>query len=102
MKTSRGKILRYTADRYTVFHVCLVASLQFLLFSQASPGVAALAAVPLLVLTMMSAPIHHNHQHINVFRSPLLNRIFEIPLTMQTGIGPYSWVLHHNLGHHQN
>lgn len=102
MKTSRGTILRYTADRYTVIHVCLVAALQFLLWSQASPGIAALAMLPLLVLTMMSAPIHHNHQHINVFRSPLLNRIFEVPLTMQTGIGPYSWVLHHNLGHHQN
>jgi fatty acid desaturase len=102
MKTSRGTILRYTADRYTVFHVCLVASLQFLLWHAATPGIAALAMLPLLVLTMMSAPIHHNHQHINVFRSPFLNRIFELPLTMQTGIGPYSWVLHHNLGHHQN
>jgi fatty acid desaturase len=51
---------------------------------------------------ILSAPINHNHQHINVFRSPPINRAFEVLLALQTGIGPYSWVLHHNLGHHLN
>jgi fatty acid desaturase len=102
MKNTRGTILRYTADRYTVLHVLAFAAIQFEVWRTASPGVAALAAVPLFVLSMMSAPMHHNHQHVNVFRSPILNRLFEIPLALQTGIGPYGWVLHHNLGHHQN
>mgnify|MGYP005819440653 CR=1 FL=1 len=52
--------------------------------------------------SMMSASFNHNHQHVNVFRKPWLNRIFELPLAMQTGVGPYTWVLHHNLGHHLN
>jgi fatty acid desaturase len=102
MKSTRGTILRYTADRYTVLHVLCFAAIQFAVWSLASPLVAALAVLPLLVLGVMSAPMHHNHQHVNVFRSPVLNRLFEIPLSLQTGIGSYGWVLHHNLGHHLN
>jgi fatty acid desaturase len=102
MKTPRHSLVRYTADRYTVFHVFVFAAIQLVVWRFASPLVAALAVLPLLVLSLMSAPIHHNHQHVNVFRAPLLNRLFEIPLALQTGIGSYGWVLHHNLGHHLN
>jgi fatty acid desaturase len=102
MKTNRGTILRYTADRYTVFHVLAFAAIQLAVWWLASPLVAGLALLPLLVMSLMSAPMHHNHQHVNVFRSPTLNRLFEIPLSLQTGIGSYGWVLHHNLGHHLN
>jgi beta-carotene hydroxylase len=102
MKKTRGSILRYTADRYTVFHVTAFAVIQFLAWWLASPLVATLTATVLFVPSLMSAPMHHNHQHVNVFRAPFLNRLFEIPLSLQTGIGAYGWVLHHNLGHHQN
>jgi beta-carotene hydroxylase len=102
MKKPRGSILRYTADRYTVLHVLVLGAIQLGVWRFASPLVAALAALPLFVLCLMSAPMHHNHQHVNVFQSRLLNRLFEVPLSLQTGIGPYGWVLHHNLGHHLN
>lgn len=102
MKTPRESILRYTADRYTVFHVVAFAAIQFLAWWFASPGVAVIVALALFVPSLMSAPMHHNHQHVNVFRAPVLNRLFEIPLAFQTGVGSYGWVLHHNLGHHQN
>jgi len=102
MKKNRGTILRYTADRYTVIHVLGFALIQLAAWRFASPLWAGLAALPLFVLSLMSAPIHHNHQHVNVFREPLLNRLFELPLALQTGIGGYGWVLHHNLGHHLN
>jgi fatty acid desaturase len=102
MKKPRGSILRYTADRYTVVHVLVVGAIQLAVWHFASPLVAALAVLPLFVLTLMSAPMHHNHQHVNVFHSRVLNRLIEVPLALQTGIGPYGWVLHHNLGHHLN
>jgi hypothetical protein len=35
--------------------------------------VAALTAAVLFVPSLMSAPMHHNHQHVNVFRAPFLN-----------------------------
>ncbi|HEX4338832.1 MAG TPA: fatty acid desaturase [Polyangiaceae bacterium] len=102
MKKPRGTILRYTADRYTVFHVLALAALQFGAWRTGSALIAAIAAVLLLFFCLMSAPMNHNHQHVNVFRAPVLNRLFEIPLSLQTGIGSYGWVLHHNLGHHLN
>ncbi len=102
MKSPRGKILRYTVDRYTVSFVLLFFSVQLTIWHFATPVVAAVLAVPLFFASMVSASIHHNHQHVNVFRKPWLNRIFEMPLTLQTGVGPYTWVLHHNLGHHLN
>src|SRR5262245_32767333 len=101
-KAPRGTILRYKADRYTVVHVLAFAAIQLSVWWFASPLVAALAVIPLFAFSLMSAPIHHNHQHVNVFRSRALNRFFEIPLSLQTGIGSYGWVLHHNLGHHLN
>jgi fatty acid desaturase len=72
------------------------------IFWLASPWVAALSLIPLAVLSMFIAPINHHHQHFNTFRSAVLNRLYEIPLALQTGISPYGWVLHHNLGHHRN
>jgi beta-carotene hydroxylase len=102
MKSSRGKILRYTIDRYTVAFVLFFFTVQLTIWRFAPPWLAACLAVPLYFASMMSASIHHNHQHVNVFRKPWLNRFFEVPLTLQTGVGPYTWVLHHNLGHHLN
>jgi fatty acid desaturase len=102
MKSPRGKILRYTIDRYTVGFVVLLFGLQLCVWRWATPMVAVVLCAPLLMLSMSSACVNHNHQHVNVFRSPWLNRLFELPLALQTGIGPYTWVLHHNLGHHLN
>ena len=102
MNNRRGKILRYEADRFGVFYVSALFVAQISIWRFASPGWAAASVVPLALLGILSAPINHNHQHVNVFRAPVLNRCFELLLAMQTGIGPYSWVLHHNLGHHLN
>jgi fatty acid desaturase len=54
------------------------------------------------ILGMFIAPINHHHQHVNTFRAPWLNRLYDAVLALQTGVGPYNWVLHHNLGHHVN
>jgi fatty acid desaturase len=102
MKSRRGKILRYSIDRFTVAFVLLLFGVQLVTWYLASPGVAALLLVPLFVLAVSSACMNHNHQHVNVFRPPWLNRLFELPLALQTGVGPFTWVLHHNLGHHLN
>lgn len=98
----KGTILRYTADRRPVTFTCALFGLHIVAFFLAPTWVAALLLIPFAVLSMFIAPLNHHHQHFNTFHVSWLNRLYEIPLSMQTGIGPYGWVLHHNLGHHRN
>lgn len=99
---SRGSILRYKADRGPVAFVLVMFAAHVLIWAFATPWVAALSIAPLTVLSMLVAPINHHHQHLNTFRSPVLNRFYDLVLALQTGVSPYAWVLHHNLGHHRN
>lgn len=45
---------------------------------------------------------NHHHQHCQTFRLPIFNRILEVMYGLQTGVFGFTWVLHHNLGHHIN
>lgn len=97
-----GAILRYKADRGRVAFVVAAFGLRVAVFLLASPWVALASLLPLWLLGMFVAPLNHHHQHLNTFRSALLNRLYELPLALQTAVGPFAWVLHHNLGHHRN
>jgi fatty acid desaturase len=98
----RGSILKYKADRGPVAYVMVVFVLRLCLWALATPLICAVGVVPLAVLGMFIAPINHHHQHVNTFRAGWLNRLYDLVLAVQCGVGPYSWVLHHNLGHHLN
>ncbi len=108
--SAKGTILRYRADRRSVAFVLAGFAIHLLAFgaatavtsTDASTWIAALSLIPLVVLSLFVAPINHHHQHFNTFHSAILNRLYEIALALQTGISPYGWVLHHNLGHHRN
>jgi len=100
--SSRGSILKYKADRGPVAFVLLMFALHVAVWCYATPGLALVSVVPLTLLSVFVAPINHHHQHLNTFRSALLNRGYEIVLALQTGVAPFAWVLHHNLGHHRN
>lgn len=101
-RATTGRFLKYRADRRPVAYVCAMFALHALVFFLAPTWVAALCVLPLVLVSMFVAPINHHHQHLNTFRSPVLNRIYDLLLALQTGIGPYAWVLHHNVGHHVN
>ena len=96
------QILKYEADRGPVAYVVAAFLLHLGVWWYASLGWALAAVLPLVVLSMFVAPINHHHQHLNTFRFRALNRFYEILLSLQVGVGPYAWVLHHNLGHHRN
>ena len=98
----RGKILKYKADRGPAIYVVGMFALHLALWWYASPLVALVSIVPLAIASMFVAPINHHHQHLNTFRSPLVNRFYDLMLALQSGVAPYGWVLHHNLGHHLN
>lgn len=98
----KGTILRYKADRRSVAYVLAMFGAHALAFFLAPTWVAILCVIPLTVASMFVAPINHHHQHLNTFHSAWLNRVYELVLALQTGIAPFGWVLHHNLGHHRN
>ncbi|HEX4869543.1 MAG TPA: fatty acid desaturase [Moraxellaceae bacterium] len=64
----------------------------------------AVAGVMLALLACSAMPglISHNHHHVPTFRSAWLNRPYELILFMETGVLPFAWTLHHNLGHHKD
>jgi len=97
-----GTILKYKADRGPIAYVVAVFAVRLAIWALATPSVCAISVLPLAVLGMFVAPINHHHQHVNSFRSAWQNRIYDLILALQAGVGPYGWVLHHNLGHHVN
>lgn len=97
-----GTILKYKADRGPIAYVVAVFAVRLAIWALATPSVCAISVLPLAVLGMFVAPINHHHQHVNSFRSAWQNRIYDLLLALQAGVGPYGWVLHHNLGHHVN
>lgn len=98
----KGTILRYKADRRPVTYTCVMLGVHLAAFALAPTWVAASLIIPFAILSMFIAPLNHHHQHFNTFHNSVLNRIYEVVLSLQTGISPYGWVLHHNLGHHRN
>ena len=97
---SFGRLLKYRADRIPTAYVITMFAVHVAIWATAGPWVAVASTVPLAIASFFIAPIHHHHQHLNVFRSPAANRVYDLALALQTGVAPYSWVLHHNLGHH--
>jgi fatty acid desaturase len=98
----RGRLLRYSADWRPLTVVVASFLLHVAVYLWASPGVALLALPAVFAVSTVVAAFNHHHQHVNVFHSRLLNRVYDVVLAVQSGVGPYTWVLHHNLGHHQN
>ncbi len=98
----RGTILKYKADRGPIAYVVGAFILRLAIWGLATPLICAISVIPLVLLGMFIAPINHHHQHVNSFRSGWLNRLYDLLLALQSGVGPYNWVLHHNLGHHVN
>jgi fatty acid desaturase len=98
----RGTILKYKADRGPTAYVVTGFILRLAVWALATPLICAISVIPLAVLGMFIAPINHHHQHVNSFRAAWLNRLYDLVLALQSGVGPYNWVLHHNLGHHVN
>jgi len=59
-------------------------------------------AAGLLLFSACPGSISHNHHHTMTFRYRWMNRLYEVILFLETGVPPYAWTLHHNIGHHQH
>ena len=49
-----------------------------------------------------TAALQHHHGHCSIFHSKWQNDILDLIMSFQSGITPYAWILHHNIGHHAN
>jgi len=97
-----GKFFRYPIDVIPVLVVLVFFACQLALFFLVDNMVWIIAIVFALSLIQgVIVAANHNHHHLNYFRNKYLNRILEIIMYLQTGTSPYTWTLHHNLGHHK-
>ncbi len=101
-EAAEGRFLKYRADRRPVAFASATFAVHAFIFFFAPTWLALVCVVPLVLVSMFVAPINHHHQHLNSFRAPWQNRIYDLVLALQTGIAPFAWVLHHNIGHHVN
>ena len=96
-------VFRHREDRVPVLVIALLFACDVAVYSFVD-------AAPLLVVWLVLGimpkgavcAFNHHHQHLSVFRTPLLNRALELMYGLQTGITSHGWVLHHSLGHHVN
>jgi beta-carotene hydroxylase len=56
----------------------------------------------IIFLCGTTAAFQHHHGHCAVFKNKRINEILDSIMSLQSGITPYAWVLHHNIGHHGN
>ena len=97
------RLFRYQSDVPAVALVLVVAAAQLFAFFAVDSHLVAFGCVALLFgVQVSSGAICHNHHHVNTFRVKWLNRAYEVLLYLQTGTSPYSWTIHHNIGHHRH
>ena len=97
------RIYRHRADRVPSLVVLGVFVVQLLAFFLLD-SLWQVAAVMLVLLAFSAVPgsISHNHHHVPTFMRGWMNRAYEVVLFLETGVLPWAWTLHHNLGHHKH
>ena len=100
---SKKNLFRYQEDRLPVLIFAVLFALDLAVFAFVASWPLVLAWAVLSVPTKVCiAAWNHHHQHTSFFRSSICNRLMETVFGLQTGAVANVWVLHHNLGHHDN
>lgn len=97
------RIYRHRADRIPSVIVVGIFAVQLATFFLVdSLWVVAGVMLALLACSAVPGAINHNHHHTPTFMRAWMNRVYEVVLFLETGVLPYAWTLHHNLGHHKH
>ncbi len=92
---------RHRADIPAALLVLLVFGIQlWAFFSIQNPWQLAGVVALLMLIQVSCGAVCHNHHHVNIFNRPWANRLIETVMYLQTGTSPFSWTIHHNIGHH--
>ena len=99
---TRG-ILKYRVDATPVLLVIGASALALVPFLGPLPSWALLGLWLLVFYSRTFAAFaQHNHAHLPVFNWKLLNWLYDVLLTQNTGYPTALWELHHNRGHHRH
>lgn len=100
---SGTSLFRFKDDRLpvAVFAALFIVDLVAFAFLSSWPVIVLWSIVSIFPKTLIAAWNHH-HQHVPFFKSTFCNRLMEVVFGLQTGAVSNVWVLHHNLGHHEN
>ena len=92
---------RHRADIPATILILVVFTIQlWAFFSIHNPWQLAGLVALLMLVQVSCGAICHNHHHSNIFTRAWANRLIESVMYLQTGTSPFSWTLHHNIGHH--
>lgn len=96
-----ARLYHHPVDVFPTTIMLAVFAVQLVVFRFVEDPILVGVAVALLFgLQVNFAGMCHNHHHRETFRSPKLNRAFEVVMFLQLGMLPYGYTLHHNIGHH--
>lgn len=94
-------LFRHKADIPAALFVLAIFAVQLWAFFTIHDPLTLAGTVFLLMFAQVSCgAVCHNHHHVNIFTRALPNRLIEVIMHLQTGTSPYSWTIHHNIGHH--
>lgn len=94
-------LYRHRADIPASLLVLGVFAIQlWAFFSISNPWTLAAVVALLMVVQVSCGAVCHNHHHVNIFTRSWANRLIETVMYLQTGTSPFSWTIHHNIGHH--
>jgi beta-carotene hydroxylase len=98
---SRSPLFRHRADIAAAALVFGIFGIQlWAFFNISNPWMLAGLVALLMLIQVSCGAVCHNHHHVNIFTRSGANRLIEVVMYLQTGTSPFSWTIHHNIGHH--
>lgn len=91
-------MLRFKSDRRTVLLIAITTG--FFIANWLSPKLNWYYYIGSLFMAMSVTSMVHNHNHVSVFKSRILNFIYEQWLTIFYGYPVFAWKPTHNQNHH--
>jgi beta-carotene hydroxylase len=92
-------MLRYKADIKTIVYMIITSALFFIQWQYT--GLNPFIYVAYLFFSISVAVITHNHNHVQIWKSKILNTLTDWWLTVFYGFPVFAWIPTHNKNHHK-
>ncbi|MGB5524999.1 MAG: fatty acid desaturase, partial [Polyangiales bacterium] len=92
-------MLRYAADIRTLLYMAVTTGMLVVLWTRESCSPLLFAAYMLMAVSV--SVIAHNHNHLTIWKSKLLNALTDYWLTLFYGFPTFGWIPTHNQNHHK-
>jgi beta-carotene hydroxylase len=91
-------MLHYKADIRSCIYIIITS---FLLYYQWNHGFNVWLYIAFLFFSISVSVMTHNHQHLNMWKSPFMNTLTDLWLTVFYGVPIFTWIPTHNRNHHK-